>query len=225
MKIKITLLLAFLLVISCKEKNEDSKTEKQEVKTEKNILEKIADAHGYENWKNVEEIQYTFNVDRDSSHYERSWKWFPQEDKVNMMGGKDSVYYSRAKMDSIAMKADQGFINDKYWLLYPFQLVWDKGFEHQVNKGIKAPISEKNMTEVVINYNDADGYTPGDTYNVYVDEEFMIREWSYTPAGQTEPKMFTTWEDYKELNGLKIAQTHTNKEGNFKLYFTNIKVE
>ena len=31
------------------------------------------------------------------------------------------------------------------------------------------------------------------------------------------------WEDYMDVNGLKIARMHQNEDGSFKLYFTNIK--
>ena len=34
------------------------------------------------NWKNVEEIKFTFNVDRDTTHYERSWIWNIRKNEV-----------------------------------------------------------------------------------------------------------------------------------------------
>ena len=43
--------------------------------------EKSANAHGISNWDKVSRIDFTFNVDRDSSHFERSWKWDPKTNK------------------------------------------------------------------------------------------------------------------------------------------------
>ncbi|HET8810684.1 MAG TPA: hypothetical protein VFM65_10545 [Flavobacteriaceae bacterium] len=219
---KIVYLFIFqLMIFGCKnqEKNFDVSDEKQ------TILQKIAQANGIENWKEVKKISYTFNVDRDSSHYERSWVWWPQENKVKMIGKSDTVVYERSQMDSLAQKTDRAFINDKYWLLFPFNLVWDTGFSHQTKKNVPAPISKNPMTEVVVSYNNTTGYTPGDTYKIYVDDEFIIREWSYVPSGKKEPAMSTTWEDYVEKNGIKIAKMHQSETGDFKIYFTGISVE
>jgi len=37
--------------------------------------------------------------------------------------------------------------------------------------------------------------------------------------------MITTWEDYEDFNGLKIAKTHNGKDNSVKLHFTNISVK
>ena len=224
MKQLILLLILSTCVIGCKNDSEKTKTSTSSAK-ELSILEKIANAHGYKNWKNIKKLNYTFNVDRDSSHYERSWQWYPQKNEVKMLSAKDTIEYFRKDMDSIQQQTDQGFINDKYWLLFPFQLVWDKGFQYSVEENVKAPISEKPMKEITIAYDNEDGYTPGDTYKIYIDKDFIIREWSYIASGSKEPNLSTTWENYQTYNGLKIATNRQNKEESFKLYFTNIKVE
>ena len=73
--------LVFLLV-SCKSDKKDSieTTEK-----ELSVAEEIANANGFDHWKKVSEIQFTFNVDRDSSHFERSWTWKPKVDEVTLI--------------------------------------------------------------------------------------------------------------------------------------------
>ena len=221
------ILFAFILAsitFSCKNSSDNSESEKNQT-PELTTLEKVAQAHGYDNWKNIEHLTYTFNVNRDTTHFERSWQWQPQKNQIKMLTAQDTVEYVRQDMDSIQLKADQAFINDKYWLLFPFQLVWDKGFQHSEKDSIKAPISNQEMKEITIAYDSKDGYTPGDTYKIYVDQDFIIREWSYTPSGSKEPRLATTWDDYVEINGLKIAQSHSNKENNFKLYFTNLKIK
>ena len=52
----------------------------------------------------------------------------------------------------------------------------------------------------------------------------MIQEWVFRKGNQAAPSMTTTWEDYTVLNGLKIAKTHKNAEGNFKLHFTGLAI-
>lgn len=221
-------------MIACKQeakkeyKYEDDIEVKTTETTKNKILttaESIANTNGLEHWKNVKEIKFTFNVDRDSSHYERSWNWKPQKNEITLTTAEDTISYNRAQIDSTSLKADQGFINDKYWLLAPFNLVWDQDSftsEHQV-KAV-APISNKEMQKFTIVYKNEGGYTPGDAYDFYFEGDFKIKEWVFREKNKEEASLITSWEDYENFNGIKIAKTHNKNEGNWKLYFTNIEV-
>lgn len=217
------LLSLFLVFTGCKPKTKQ--IEKEEVPS-KNIAEKIAHAHGYDNWKSVNEFTFTFNVDRDSLHIERSWSWKPKTNEVTSIIGSDTINYNRGSMDSIAKKANGYFINDRYWVLAPFNLIWDANnytFEHQLEE--KAPISQKPMQKLTIVYGNEGGYTPGDAYDFYFGDDFIIREWVFRKANQSEPSMTTTWEDYVEMGGLQLGRDHRMAEGSFSLNFTNLKVQ
>lgn len=218
----LSFLIALTLIISCKE------TKKQEapkpVEKELTILEKVANAHGFENWKDVEQLQFTFNVDRGENHFERTWNWRTKSNDVLMMADKDTLAYNRKKIDSSSQKANGAFVNDKFWLLAPFNLVWDSAnitFEHLEKS--EAPISKKPMQKLTIVYGSEGGYTPGDAYDFYFEADYLIKEWIFRKANAAEPSMTTTWENYTTHNGLKIALDHKNAEGNFKLYFTDLK--
>ncbi|PIB29222.1 hypothetical protein BFP77_06865 [Maribacter sp. 4U21] len=217
------LILLFFLTISCKmEKKEEVHSEVKEL----TILEKVANAHGFENWKTISHIKYTFNVDRDSSHFERTWLWEPKTNNVVLTTREDTVRYNRMSMDSTIMKTDGGFINDKFWLLGPFQLVWDQNnftYEHEANSD--APISKEAMQKLTIVYGSEGGYTPGDAYDFYFGEDYRIKEWVFRKGNQEEPSMITSWEDYKNLNGLHIASMHKMPDSDFMLYFTGIEVK
>ncbi len=199
-----------------------SNTEKPKIST---TAEAIAYANGFQNWNKVTAIKFTFNVDRDTIHSERSWSWKPKENMVTMTSEKDTITYNRSKIDSISQKADQGFINDKYWLLAPFNLVWDKksfASKHYV-KSI-APISGNEMQKLTIVYKNEGGYTPGDAYDFYFEGDFIIKEWVFRQKNAPEPSLITSWEDYEYYDGIKIAKTHKRNEGDWKLHFTNIEV-
>lgn len=217
------LILLIFLTISCKmEKKEEVRSEVKEL----TILEKVANAHGFENWKTISHIKYTFNVDRDSSHFERTWLWEPKTNNVVLTTREDTVRYNRMSIDSTIMKTDGGFINDKFWLLGPFQLVWDQNnftYEHEATSD--APISKEAMQKLTIVYGSEGGYTPGDAYDFYFGEDYRIKEWVFRKGNQEEPSMITSWEDYKNLNGLHIASMHKMPDSNFMLYFTGIEVK
>ncbi len=193
---------------------------------ESSILEKVANAHGYENWKNIEEIKFTFNVDRDNSHFERTWVWQPKTNDITSITNQGTLQYNRANMDSTAYKTNGDFINDKFWLLAPFQLVWNKNnIKHEHLKDVEAPISKKTMQKLTIVYGNEGGYTPGDAYDFYFGDDFIIQEWTFRKSNQPEPSLITTFEDYVNVKGLKIAKMHKKNEGDFELFFTEITVE
>jgi len=193
---------------------------------EGSILERVAYAHGLENWKNVQEIKFTFNVDRGGELFSRNWTWETKKGKVTMASEKDTISYSRNSIDDKVKEADANFINDKYWLLAPFQLVWDgKNIKHEHTADSEAPISKKPMQKLTIVYGNEGGYTPGDAYDFYFGDDYIIQEWVFRKANQPEPSMITTFEDYEEVNGMKIAKMHKMGEGNFKLFFTGLEVK
>jgi hypothetical protein len=220
MKNILILIVLTSFFFSCKQKEDTKKIAEKEWST----AEKIANAHGFENWKDVSELQFTFNVERDTAHFERSWIWKPKTDDVIMISGTDTIAYNRKSVDSTSMNADKSFINDKYWLLAPFQLVWDKGTQISETIVEAAPISNKEINKISLTYPSDGGYTPGDAYDFYYDDNYMISEWIYRKGNSTEPSMTTTWEDYEDFDGIKIGKAHNRPDANWKLHFTNIKV-
>lgn len=192
---------------------------------EPSILQKVANANGFENWANVEKIKFTFNVDRDTSHIERTWIWQPKTNDITAISDEGTQEYNWSEMDSAAYKTNAGFINDKYWLLAPFQLVWDSdNITHEHSIEAEAPISRKSMQKLTITYGAEGGYTPGDAYDFYFGDDFIVQEWVFRKGNAPTPSMMTTFEDYEVINGIKLAKMHKMPEGSFKLYFTDIEV-
>lgn len=217
---KILLFISVLITFSsCKD---DNKTESS--KSQLTPAEKIAQAHGLENWKDVKEIRFTFNVERDTSHFERSWIWEPKTDNVIMVSGLDTIQYNRKNVDSLSLNADKAFVNDKYWLLAPFQLTWDTNATLSDTVTEQAPISQKMLHKITLSYPSDGGYTPGDAYDFYYDDNYVVREWNYRKGNSQEPTLSCTWENYKDFNGIKIAQDHQRSGAVWRLHFTDIEI-
>lgn len=208
------------LMTSCKSDKDNEK----KVETNLTIAEKIANANGFENWKDVSELEFTFNVDKDTTHSERSWIWKPKTNDVTFISKGDTLNYNRKSVDSLSLNANKAFVNDKFWLLAPFQLVWDNTAKISEPIIEKAPISKKEMNKITLTYPSDGGYTPGDAYDFYYGDDFIIQEWNYRQGNSKEPSMSTTWEDYDDYNGIKLAKSHKRAEGDWNLHFTNIKV-
>lgn len=221
-KILYITIAATLIFTACKEVKP---TQAESPEAEKTILEKVAEAHGFANWNKVNEIHFTFNVDRDTIHFERSWIWNTRSNQVTGILGADTTVYQRKAVDSTLAKIDAGFINDKYWLLAPFNLVWDQdNFSYEHTNEARAPISGKTMQKLTIVYASEGGYTPGDAYDFYFGTDHIIREWVFRKGNQTDPSTITTWESYEEIQGLLIAKLHEKDDGSLTLSFTNLKV-
>ena len=216
-------LICLILVFNCKPDKENTMT-KQEQK-ELSTAEKIANAHGFENWQNVKQINFTFNVDTENSHSQRIWSWNPKDHKVIFSTGGDSIVaIDRLKVDSTTIDLDKGFINDKYWLLVPFQLIWDTTATISEQTKTEAPISKTELNLITITYPKEGGYTPGDAYDIYFNDSYLIQEWIFRKGNSKEPSLTTTFENYQDYKGIKIATDHKMADGIWNLNFTDISI-
>ncbi|MCH7399897.1 hypothetical protein MM236_18020 [Belliella sp. DSM 107340] len=195
-------------------------TQKEELSTP----QKVAKAYGFENFEKINSIAYTWNVQAGDIVRTRDWKWNIQERTVYFADADTSYTYSLDLPHEKLPKADAGFINDKYWLMYPFQLMWDSGYTYEESKDVPSPISGEVGTKLTIVYNNEDGYTPGDAYDLYLDEAFMIREWVFRKGNGTEGRAFT-WETEQTFEGVTFATEHYNDQGVKFIWFTNIEVK
>ncbi|MDO7171868.1 hypothetical protein [Mariniflexile sp. AS56] len=220
MKKLLILLILLAISYSCKQKKETKAAD-----IELSIAQKIANANGFDKWKNVTKLNFTFNVDKDTTHFERSWSWKPKTGDVTLITGKDTVSYNRKSVDSLSEKADRGFINDKFWLLAPYQLVWDSGTSISEPVIAEAPISKTQLNKITLTYSNEGGYTPGDAYDFYFGDDYIVKEWVFRKGNAAKPSMMTSWENYQDFKGLKIALEHKKPEENWNLNFTHVQVE
>ncbi len=212
-------LLSFLWMISsCEQKSQMPDT----------LPFKVAKAYGIENFDKVNSIAYTWNVQRDSVNVlSRDWKW-NIKDRTVYYSGPDTTYTYSLDADSLP-KADGGFINDKYWLMFPFQLAWDTGYTFESFENVPAPISGKNSTKLTILYNSGEptspgmGYTPGDAYDLYLNEDLLITEWVFRRGNGVDGRP-VTWDNVQDFGPIKFATDHSNDSGQRFIWFSNIEV-
>jgi hypothetical protein len=213
--------LLLFLFAQCKPKAEEP-AEPVEPQT---VPEQIALAHGYDNWKSVEKLSFSFNFEGGNRTFKRSWVWEPKTNMVEMQMDTVQVRYDRkVALDSLNIPYDRGFINDRYWLLLPFNLMWDKeGYTYENKAKQLAPISADTLNCLTIVYKSEGGYTPGDAYDIFYDKEFIIREWAFRRGNQEEVSLVSTWEDYQEKGGLKLVTNHNYPNGN-RLFVADLEV-
>src|SRR3954465_1394227 len=104
------------------------------------VAEQIAKTYGLDSFEQIEAIRYTFNLEFPLGKVSRSWEWSPKTNTVTFEGkdkeGKPmKVTYQRSQVssqsDAIKNEVDPGFVNDNYWIMFPFHAYWDTSADVQ----------------------------------------------------------------------------------------------
>jgi hypothetical protein len=182
------------------------------------ILEKVANNYGLDSWDQIEAIRYTWNAQFPGVNVSRKWTWEPKTNKVSFEGkdkeGKPvSVTYLRSQLnsqpDNVKKEVDPAFNNDNYWLLFPLHAYWDTGAAVTDQGMKKLPIGAGSATLVPVKYSGDGGYTPGDTWDLYIGKDNRVVQFVYHRGGPVKPSVvIATWAGYKKAGGLDISTEH-----------------
>lgn len=202
------------------------------------IAEQMAKTYGLDGFGQIEGIRYTFNAELPGGvKLSRSWEWNPKTDTVYYQGkdkaGKPvKVTYQRSKLgsqsDAVKNQIDPAFINDQYWLLLPFHVVWDRGATVTDQGMHKLPLGNGSAERVVMKYPSQGGYAPGDTWELYVGADKRIEQMVYRRGGTGEPRLvIATWADYKTAGPLLISTDHRGTADGkpVRISFSNVSVK
>ena len=196
--------------------------------------EKMAKAHGIDSWGQIEALRYTFNLP--AFKISRTWTWEPKADRVTYEG-KDKagnpvkVTYVRSQLSSqpenVQKEIDPGFVNDQYWLLIPFHACWDKGATVE-DKGMqKLPLGAGTARVVSVKYSGG-GYTPGDTWDLYVGPDNRVKAMVFHHGGDAKPSVVkATWVGYKKAGPILVSTDHNGTADGkpFSVTFENVAVK
>lgn len=199
------------------------------------IVEKIAKAYGLDSFGQIDAIRYTFNVQFPGVNMSRSWVWEPKTGQISYEGkdkeGKPvKASYIRSQIDSapanIKSAIDPAFNNDQYWLMFPFHAYQDVGATVTDEGMQKLPLGKGSARRVVVKYPaEAGGYTPGDTWELYVGPDYRVKEFIYHRGGPQKPsEVIATWAGYKKAGPLLISTDHRGTADGkpFHLFFSDV---
>lgn len=197
------------------------------------VAQRIGSAYGVESFDQVEELRYTFNVQLGSKQISRSWSWQPATGRVVFNGTADQggpLTYKRSELQTgptaHLKKVDAWFINDLYWLLFPFQLVWDSTVRvEEVSGRHKMPIGDDDAKKIMVTYPENGGYTPGDIYELFVDDLYRIQQWIYRKGGAPQATRISTWEDHRRFGKITISLNRRGPDESFRVWFTDVAVK
>ena len=201
------------------------------------VAEQIAKTYGLDSFGQIDAIRYTFNIELPGLTVSHKWEWDPKTGTVTYEGkdkeGKPmNVSYQRSQLssqsDAVKNEIDPAFINDNYWLVFPFHAYWDTSADVQ-DKGMQQlPLGNGSAELVPVKYPSEGGCTPGDTWDLYVGKDNRVEQMVYHRGGPKKPSVVVaTWEGYKKAGPLLISTEHrgTADGGPLRLFFSDVAVK
>jgi len=202
--------------------------------------EKIAQAYGIDSFEQIDAVRSTFNIDFPGLKVAQSWIWEPKADRVTYEG-KDKagnpvkITYVRSQLstqpDNVKNEIDPSFNNNQYWLFLPFHACWDTAAKVEDSGMHKLPMGGGSARRVVMTYPpEGGGYTPGDTWEMYVGPDSLIQQllWRRGPGKPSIVKIvIAKWLDYKKVGPLLVSLDHrgTGDGKPLRIFFTDVAVK
>ena len=199
------------------------------------VAKQMAKTFGLDSFGQVEAIRYTFAIP--GLIPPRTWEWHPKTDTVtyegkDAQGNPTKLTQQRSDIDSPS-DADKTqhaprLVNDQYWLPLPKHVDWDGATV--TDEGMhETPLGKTSAQKIVVKYA-ASGYSPGDTWDLYVGADKRVVEMTYhraVPVPHLPNLVNAKWEGYKKAGPLLFAtEHHGTADGQpFELTFTDVAVK
>jgi hypothetical protein len=204
------------------------------------IVEQLAQTYGLDSYGQIEAVRYTFNLQLPALNVSlsRTWTWEPKTGEVTYEskdkdGKPVKATYNRSQLNSAPANVkddiDPAFNNDNYWFIFPFHVYWDTSAKVTVTEKQKLPIGKGTATLVSVKYPaELGGYTPGDTWDLYVGPDGRIVEFVYHRGGPKKPSnVTTTWAGYKKAGPLLVSTDHRGTADGkpARISFSNVAIK
>src|SRR6202046_608468 len=202
-------------------------------------LEQIAKTYGVDSFGKIEAIRYTWNGEI-TGLFKAAHKWErePKTGKISYEGtdkdGKPvTATYVQSQLDrapaNVKEQIAPSFTNDNYWLLFPLHAYWDTSATVTDQGTKKLPAGSGSATLVTVKYpTEAGGYTPGDTWDLYVGKDNRVESFVYHRGGSKPPKLvIASWAGYKKAGPLLISTEHRGTADGkaLHLFISNVAVK
>ena len=204
------------------------------------IVEQLAKTYGIDSYGQIDAVRYTFNIELPSAklNLSRTWTWEPKTGQVTCEtkdkdGKPVKVTYNRSQLNSapanVKDEIEPGFVNDNYWFIFPSHAYWDTSANVEVKDKQKLPIGKGTAKLVSVKYPaEVGGYTPGDTWDLFLGSDGRVKEFTYHRGGPKKPSLLSaTWTGYKKAGPLLVSTEHrgTADGAPAHIFFSNVAVK
>lgn len=195
---------------------------------------KIAQTYGFDQFNQVEAIMFTYNLSNDSTSIARHWIWNVKDNEIHYEGNDadgnmiDYSYVQGEKGEArpeLEAQINSWFINDQYWLLYPYHLVWDKSAQITPVGTANLPIPPGKANELVVFYPEESSPMSGDTIKLFYDSSYQILQWVFYQAGPESSRLATTWDANSAVGPLMLSFERYNADSTFHVLYTGVAVK
>jgi hypothetical protein len=201
------------------------------------IVEQLAKTYGLDSFGQIDAVRYTFNLELPDLkvNLSRTWTWEPKTGQVTYEskdkdGKPVKVTYVRSQISSapanVKEEIEPGFVNDNYWFIFPFHVYWDTSAVVTVKEKQKLPLAKGTATLVSVKYPaEVGGYTPGDTWDLFLGSDGRVKEFTYHRGGPKKPSLLsTTWAGHKKAGPLLVSTDHRGiADGKAaRIFFSNV---
>jgi hypothetical protein len=201
------------------------------------VVEQLAKTYGLDSYGQIDAVRYTFNLELPALkvNLSRTWTWEPKTGQVTYEtkdkdGKPVKVTYNRNQLnsapDNVKNEIEPGFVNDNYWFIFPLHVYWDTSANVEEKDKQKLPLGKGTAKLVSVKYPaEVGGYTPGDTWDLYVGPDNRVVEFIYHRGGPKKPSnVTTTWAGYKKAGPLLVSTEHrgTADGKSAHIFFSNV---
>ena len=86
-------------------------------------------------------------------------------------------------------------------------------------------MGDAQSRRIIVRYPPSGGYTPGDVYELYIDENDRILAWVYKHGGSEEPTLIAAWKKHRSFGPIVISLDHPGQDNSFRVWFTDVAVK
>ena len=199
------------------------------------IIDSIAHVAGMSDLSSIKEIGFTYYAKSSSGKVRRRWQWFPKTDDViftgkDPSGKKGTITYSRKTLadtpkGALVHTVDAWFVNDIYWLLFPYFLKNDPLKRAVRKNSVVMPLSGKWATGITVEYYKPDPRRPGGKFKLFVDTAYHIREWVVYPYESHRAVTANKWVNYRKADPFIVSFSRTTRKGKgIIVRISNVKI-
>jgi len=192
------------------------------------LARRVAEAAGLGAWSEVGTISFAFVFA--AKNIERRYVWHVREGRVDVVedGHTVTVSVSGADLvDKAQIEAHQRFVNDSFWALPCFHLVWDAGTTLEDLGEVDVPglpdLGKRRALSLAYDPNGG-GYTPGDRYVFYLGDDDYPVAWAYHRNGAAEARFVAEWRSPREVGGVKVVEQYWALAGALNLQIQDVEV-
>lgn len=207
----------------------------EEDSLEEQLKARLFDFYGIDNFDEIEGLQWCFVVRRDDKAVAaRFWDWNIEEGQVRRatLEGEELVlstiredFSEEEKSREEWEEVHRQFINDQYWLTFSRRALTDSGVDFEAQDGeVVTGLAQEEVDRLSVLYRGEDGYTPGDRYDLFLNDEGRIVGWRYLRGGESEGGRVMVFEALRELGPLVYTAKHSALDEPFQVLLPGVKV-